>query len=181
VTLSKAVHRPPNRGNSSSSGVSSPRGRFKTPFSTDYYESPSHHRTIPRSHDRPNPPLTRYHRGEREDFFMASVQVSVSVVVFQEDEYVCAQCLEYDIAAQAKTLDDCLYEFGRLLTGHVAISLENNLEPFHGIPRAPARFWEWFERSKIPLVAPTFNAEALTRRGVVVDPPQIRVAQPQAA
>lgn len=119
--------------------------------------------------------------GVREEFSMASVQVSVSVVVFQEDEYVCAQCLEYDIAAQAKTLEDCLYEFGRLLTGHGAISLENNLEPFHGIPPAPARFWEWFERSKIPLEAPSFSAEALRRCGVVVAPPQIRVAQPQAA
>ena len=41
-------------------------------------------------------------------------KVAVRVVVFQEDDRVCAQCLEYDIAAQGQTLDDCLYSLGGL-------------------------------------------------------------------
>jgi hypothetical protein len=110
-------------------------------------------------------------------------QVALRVVVFQEGEWVCAQCLEYDIVAQAKTLQDCLYEFERLVAGHIAIAIANGLEPFQGLTRAPARFWQWFERSKIPLATtpPSFTAEDFDRSGVVVEPPEIRVAQPQAA
>ena len=110
-------------------------------------------------------------------------QVSVRVVVFQEGDWVCAQCLEHDIAAQAKTLDACLYELDRLIIGHVAISLENGLDPLHDLKPAPRRVWEWFERSKIPLTATRFQFTAgdLDRHGVVVEPPQIRIAQPQAA
>lgn len=114
---------------------------------------------------------------------MGQKQVALRVVVFQEGPFVCAQCLEYDIAAQAKTLEDCLYELERLVIGHIAIAVENGLEPFQNLKSAPARFWQWFEESKIPLATPppSFTAEELTRGGVVVQPPQIRVAQPQAA
>ena len=114
---------------------------------------------------------------------MALKQIALRVVVFQEDEWVCAQCLEYDIAAQAKTLDDCLYQLGRLVVGHVAVSVEKGLEPFHGLKRAPQRFWDWFEQSKIPLAGalPAFTADDLKRQGVVIEPPDIRVAQPPAA
>ena len=110
-------------------------------------------------------------------------QVSVRVVVFQEGDWVCAQCLEYDIAAQGKTLDDCLYELERLVVGHIAIGVEHGLEFLRGLKPAPRRFWEWFERSRIPLSAARFpfTADDLDRYGVVVEPPQIRVAQPQAA
>lgn len=81
------------------------------------------------------------------------------------------------------TNEDCLYELERLIVGHMAIAVENGLEPFHGLKSAPARFWQWFEQSKIPLAAPppSFTAEDLNRGGVVVQPPEIRVAHPQAA
>ncbi len=110
-------------------------------------------------------------------------QVSVRVVVFQEGDWVCAQCLEHDIAAQGKTLDDCLYELERLIVGHIAISIDNGLDPLDDLTPAPRRFWEWFERSKIPLAATRcqFTASGLDDHGVVVAPPQIRIAQPHAA
>jgi len=114
---------------------------------------------------------------------MEQKHVALRVVVFQEGEWVFAQCLEHDIAAQAKTLEDCLHEFERLVVGHIAIAVENGLEPFQGLKSAPARFWQWFEQSKISLTAnpPSFTAEGLERSGIVVEPPQVRVAQPQAA
>lgn len=109
--------------------------------------------------------------------------VSVRVVVFQEGDWVCAQCLEHDIAAQGKTLDDCLYELERLILGHIVICIDNGLDPLHDLKPAPRQFWEWFEHSKIPLTATRFQftARDLDRHGVVVDPPQIRIAQPHAA
>ena len=110
-------------------------------------------------------------------------QVCVRVVVFQEDDWVCAQCLEYDIAAQGKTLDDCLYELDRLIAAHIAISVEHGLEPLRNLKPAPRRFWDWFESSKIPLSSARFpfTAEDFDRHGIVVKPVQVRVAQPQAA
>lgn len=110
-------------------------------------------------------------------------RVSVRVVVFQDGDRVCAQCLEYDIAAQGKTLDDCLYELDRLIAGHIAISIEHGLVPLQGVKPAPRRFWDWYERSKILLPANRFpfTAEDFDRHGVVVEPAQVRVAQPQAA
>ncbi|HEU4368419.1 MAG TPA: hypothetical protein VFV05_09360 [Methylomirabilota bacterium] len=116
---------------------------------------------------------------------MTTRQVAVKVVVFQDQDWVCAQCLDYDIAARAQNLDDCLYEFQRLMMGRIAIAMENGVEPFEGLPKAPRRFWEWFERSRIalPRVPEAFaaTAEAFGRAGVVVQPPQVRVAQLQAA
>jgi predicted RNase H-like HicB family nuclease len=79
--------------------------------------------------------------------------VRFQVVVFQEGDWVCAQCLEHDITAQGNTLDDCLYELERLIVGHIAIGVEHGLEPLRNLNPAPRRFWEWFERSKIPLPA----------------------------
>jgi len=105
------------------------------------------------------------------------------VVVFQEGDWVYAQCLEYDITAQGKTLNDCLYELDRLIAGYIAISIERGLEPLRDLKLAPRRFLDWFERSKIPLSAARFpfTAEDFDRHGIVVEPAQIRVAQPQAA
>ena len=68
-------------------------------------------------------------------------QVAMQIVVFQEGDRVCAQCLEYDIAAQGKTLGDCLYELDRLIAGHIAISVEHGLEPLQDLRPAPRRFW----------------------------------------
>lgn len=112
-----------------------------------------------------------------------TTQVSVRVVVFQDGDRVCAQCLEYDIAAQGETLDDCLYALDRLIAGHIAISIEHGLVPLHDVKPAPQRFWDWFEHSKIPLPASRFPfiAEDFDRHGVVVEPAQIRVTQPEAA
>jgi len=104
------------------------------------------------------------------------------VVVFQDQDWVCAQCLDYDLAARAKTLDDCLYEFQRVMMGRIAIAVEHGVPPFEGVPPAPRRFWDWFEQSRIPLVrAPESFAATAQALGVEVQPPQIRVAHLQAA
>jgi hypothetical protein len=109
-------------------------------------------------------------------------QYAFKIVVFQDQDWVCAQCLDYDVAARARTLDDCLYEFQRVMMGRIAIGLENGVAPFDGVPKAPRRFWEWFEQSKIPLARVQESFAATARAyGVEVQPPQIRVANLQAA
>jgi len=120
---------------------------------------------------------------ENTTIMMETMQVTVRVVVFQEGETVCAQGLDYDIAAQGDNSDDCLYQFGRLLVGHIAINLEHGREPLEGLQRAPDRYWELFEQSRISLPADRlpFSVKELDRAGVVVEPPEIRVASLQAA
>jgi hypothetical protein len=113
---------------------------------------------------------------------MGPTEIALSIVVFQQGDYVCAQCLEYDIAAQAKNVEDCLYEFGRVVMGHVAIAIENGLEPLKELPRAPQKFWRSFSESKITYPAtPQFPLEIANGRRVVLEQPAIRIAPALAA
>ena len=72
----------------------------------------------------------------------------ISAVLFREGEWWVAQCLEYDLATQARRLEDLPEELHRLLTNQMLASLEVGVEPFHGFARAPRRFWEMYERAK---------------------------------
>jgi hypothetical protein len=72
---------------------------------------------------------------------------AVSVLLFQEGERWSAQCLQYDIAAQAATLPDLHYEIQRTLMGHMVVSKELGLEPFENLGAAPKRFWDIYLKS----------------------------------
>jgi hypothetical protein len=76
---------------------------------------------------------------------------NLSVVTFQEGEWWCAQCLQYDITAQAKTLPDLHYELERVIFSHLCVSAELGREPFEGLQAAPDKFWTMFEKSGIEL------------------------------
>jgi len=69
------------------------------------------------------------------------------VLLFKDQGLWIAQCLDYDIAAQAQTLKDVKYEFERLLVGHIVASLDNHLVPFANTPRAPQMYWNMFEEA----------------------------------
>ena len=106
---------------------------------------------------------------------------AIRAVVFQEGEWLCAQCLEYDLVAQAKSLQQLSRALQRLIVGHVAIRLRHKQQPFRDLPRAPEKYWAMFRRSRLTLPAPMFWLGALKSHGVVVAPPQIRIAAPSAA
>lgn len=76
---------------------------------------------------------------------------TISVLAFQEGEWWSAQCLQYDIAAQAKTLPDLFYELERTLMGYFLIAAESGQDPFTDIGAAPQKFWDVFEQSPIRL------------------------------
>lgn len=97
------------------------------------------------------------------------------VVIFQEGDWLCAHCLDYDFATQAKSLDALRCDLERLIAGHVAISLENGLKPFANRHRAPEKYWTLFRRSKITLPEQRFGIK-LKQRGVTLPTPEIRVA-----
>ena len=92
-------------------------------------------------------------------------------VVLQEGDWLSAQCLEYDIATQARTFEDLAYELQRLIAGHIATSKKLHKRPFEGLPKAPPRFWDMFERSRIAL--PT---QSLAFKPPLRFKPELRVA-----
>jgi len=78
-------------------------------------------------------------------------RIRLQAVIFQEGDWWVAQCLEYDIAAQAKSSQKVIGELQRILTAHVLISKENGVEPFSTHSRAPERYWKMLEEFQKPL------------------------------
>lgn len=100
-------------------------------------------------------------------------------VLFQEGESWSAQCLDFDIVAQAETLWDLPTELARVLTIHIAASAQLGKEPFAGIEVAPLRFWELYEKgNRYDGKLPTFAIETGIQLPQVV--PDLRVAQSPA-
>jgi len=83
-------------------------------------------------------------------------QHRIHAVAFQHREWWIAQCLEYDIATQARTLDDLMIEVERILVGYLIVGEKEGREPFANIPKAPKRFWEMYRqaRTKVAAVEP---------------------------
>lgn len=72
----------------------------------------------------------------------------ISAILFEEGDWWSAQCLEYDIAAQARTLNDLLYELERVLVSHLSIAEQLGRKPFEGLDPAPQKFWELYQKSR---------------------------------
>lgn len=72
----------------------------------------------------------------------------IRAVLFEEEGWWVAQCLEYNVATQAKSLEDLRYELERILLGHLVVSAENATEPFQNLPPAPQRFWRMYESAQ---------------------------------
>jgi len=67
------------------------------------------------------------------------------VVLFKEGKTWSAQCLEFDIATQAKTPRDLAFAIQRAIAGQILVAAQNRMTPFKGLPPAPKRFWKMFE------------------------------------
>jgi len=60
----------------------------------------------------------------------AARKYSVRAVVFQEGEWLCAQCLEYDLMVQAKNLQQLSRALQKLIVGHIVVRLRHKQQPF---------------------------------------------------
>lgn len=72
----------------------------------------------------------------------------ISAILFEDGDWWSAQCLEYDIATQAKTLSDLLYELERVLISHLCIAAELGRKPFEGLEPAPYKFWDLYQKAR---------------------------------
>lgn len=102
---------------------------------------------------------------------------TISVLLFQEGERWSAQCLQYDIAAQAATLPELHYEIQRTLVGHMVVSKELGLEPLENLGAAPQRFWDMYLKSHLRMETdrlPSFRVPKALDEPVPV--PEFRIA-----
>jgi hypothetical protein len=75
--------------------------------------------------------------------------MKISVLVFKEKtqdgtDWWVAQCLEYDLATQARSLDDLSYEIQRLMFAHIVAAEAEGLTPFECLPPAPRWYHDKF-------------------------------------
>ena|GEM_PF-1551862 len=77
----------------------------------------------------------------------------IRVVQFREGPWLVAQCLEVDIAAQAKTENDLLYQLSRLLVGRVLASEMLGVDPFTTLPPAPKKYWDLYSKATSQMAA----------------------------
>jgi hypothetical protein len=76
------------------------------------------------------------------------IDYQIHAVAFRSGSCWVAQCLEYDIATQAKSLCELLYEVERILAAHFIVAKQEGVAPFAGIPKAPKRYWEMYRNGK---------------------------------
>jgi hypothetical protein len=95
---------------------------------------------------------------------MAGKAVTIRVLLIEKPDGWIAQCLDYDIVAQAETFTDLKEELERVLVSHIAVSIELGREPFAGFDKAPQRWWDAYDRADTHIVE---NEEALGRPGRV--------------
>jgi hypothetical protein len=100
----------------------------------------------------------------------ATRKYAIRAVVFQEGEWLCAQCLEYDLVVQAKSLQQLSRALQKLIVGHIVVRLRHKQEPFRDLPRAPKKYWAMFRQSRLKLPATMFKLGVLRSRGAVVAP-----------
>ena len=77
-----------------------------------------------------------------------NIIIEISVVLLQEGDYWVTQGLEYDIAAQGKTISEAKKAFERTITGQIFMDIRENRKPLQGIEKAPQEYWDKFERAE---------------------------------
>lgn len=96
------------------------------------------------------------------------MQLEVRVLLLQEEGKWVAQCLEYDVAAQADTLTGVQQAFVKSLASQVCVNLHHGKEPMEDVPAAPAYYLEQFKQAmqvkepmlpKLPFL-PNFDVRA---------------------
>ena len=73
-----------------------------------------------------------------------------SVLIIREDNSWSAQCLEYDIAIQSKTLKDIPLEFEKTLEYNIIVCEQLNIKPFTH-DRAPNDFHTVYKENAFPI------------------------------
>jgi hypothetical protein len=74
--------------------------------------------------------------------------IQITGVLLKEASAWVAQGLEYDIAAQGKTIRDAMRAFRQTLIGQIVIDVRHGRQPFANIPKAPDFYWEKYDEGE---------------------------------
>jgi hypothetical protein len=96
-------------------------------------------------------------------------EYTIHAVAFRRGDWWIAQCLEYRLSTQTRTLEELPYELERLLAVQIHASLARGIEPFAGFRPAPRRYWEMYERARarVEPVAATEHADSVPLQPVI--------------
>jgi hypothetical protein len=75
-------------------------------------------------------------------------QIKLRVLFLKENDSWVAQCLDYDIAAQAKTIEALKLAFNKTICGQCFMDLKDKKEPLGGIGPAPDEYFTKFETAE---------------------------------
>lgn len=95
----------------------------------------------------------------------SDTQNTIRVIIFREGDLWVAQCVEYDIGAQAPSLGELTRKLDLTIEAEVRESLRRHGVPFKGIPRAPAQTEEMWNR-QVGSFKPAPNFSSHLREGV---------------
>lgn len=73
------------------------------------------------------------------------LEFKLSVLLFRGSEMWVAQCLDYDIAAQGKTITEAKEAFALTFAGQVFVDLHHGVAPLAGFAQAPREYWDRFK------------------------------------
>lgn len=85
----------------------------------------------PYIHTLPKDFSKQFTYNDSSDFGLADQPLNL--LISEEGEWYIAQGLEYDIVAQAKTIEDVIYEWQRLILSRICIGKELGIDPFEGL------------------------------------------------
>ncbi len=78
----------------------------------------------------------------------------MTIIMFKENEWWIAQCIEYDLAAQGRTIEDAQYEFQRIFCGRILVAKELGIsDPLEDVPRAPLSIQQMLTNSRLSRLA----------------------------
>src|SRR5688572_30953811 len=74
--------------------------------------------------------------------------MEVRVLFTEHDDNVwTAQCLEYDIAVQAKSFSELKHEFERVFMAYLVLDEESDGQILAKLGKAPQKYWDSYEES----------------------------------
>jgi hypothetical protein len=112
----------------------------------------------------------------------AIIEGEIHVLILNEGEHLVAQCLEYDITAQAKSIEALEESFIRAFLGQIVLALEHGEQPFANLAQAPAFYWNKFkEARKFERPLNISPAKRIKSRHRVVLPPNQKAMLAMAA
>ncbi len=77
-----------------------------------------------------------------------SQTIQITGVLLKEASAWVAQGLEYDIAAQGKTIRDAMRAFRRTLVGQIILDIKLGRRPLSNVPKAPDFYWEKYDEGE---------------------------------